>query len=316
MGWLAMHCAAVPFTLPSDVLSNLRQTASSRVQAMNVIAGDYGISGGHFDADNGQQINISKFGGYGVIGDPQPLGDLGIGWQPQLQGSMGYLTDKRTYSFSASDPAHVVNGDQNENSTYAIQFGGGAQFWLTDKLSFSPTIMGMYGHTFNDYVANSAFGQENYAAAKNAGLIGWSVNTWSVRPAGQLAYVETWKRTIFTLSSSGTYYYTQSFESSSPDFSFSGNSEAWENKLDVDVPTDLMVYNHEIRTGGYFSRSEYYGELENGLKTDYMYEIHGRVVLDFLGQLWKVQWLGVGFSYLWGADFHGISYGVDAAFQF
>lgn len=34
-------------------------------------------------------------------------------------------------------------------------------------------------------------------------------------------------------------------------------------------------------------------------------ELHGRIVLDFLNQLWKVQWPGVGASYIWGTNISG-----------
>jgi hypothetical protein len=31
----------------------------------------------------------------------------------------------------------------------------------------------------------------------------------------------------------------------------------------------------------------------------YVYEIHGRLVLDVLDELWKIKWIGQGGSYLW-----------------
>ena len=73
-----------------------------------------------------------------------PLGDLCIGWQPQLQGSMGYLTAKKDFNGNS-----VLPGDQNENKTFAIQFGGGARFWFDDHFSIAQTLMGMYGRTEN-----------------------------------------------------------------------------------------------------------------------------------------------------------------------
>jgi hypothetical protein len=45
-------------------------------------------------------------------------------------------------------------------------------------------------------------------------------------------------------------------------------------------------------------------------------EIHARVVLDFLNQLWKVQWIGIGASYLWGPNITGWSAGLDVVFRF
>ena len=45
-------------------------------------------------------------------------------------------------------------------------------------------------------------------------------------------------------------------------------------------------------------------------------ELHGRLVMDFLNQFWKVQWIGVGASYLWGPNITGWAVGADVAFRF
>lgn len=308
-GWLAAGPARAQFTPP--VINELKNTAASRVAAFDIFGCDYGLNGGTYDSDNNVKVNSSKFGGMGDVGDPSPLGDSGIAWQPRLQGSMGYLTTRKSYS--ASTP--LLNGSHNEYDTFAIQFGGGARFWFNDHLSFAPTIMGMYGHTGNSFT-DGTLTEGQKQTAKDAGLIDWNADTWTVRPAGELSYVFTWRRTIFTLTSAGTYYHTESFNTSNPNFSINADSEMWQNKLDVDVPLGVQVYGHELRTGGYFSRSEFFGDLNTGLNTDHMYEAHGRVVLDFLGQLWKCQWIGLGYSYLWGSNFHGVSYGLDVAFRF
>jgi hypothetical protein len=311
LGLFTAHALPL-FPLPPAVANDIQTTANSRIEAQDILAGDYGINGGSYTGDNNTKINITKFGGAGDVGDPMAIGNTGIAWQPQLQGNMGVSSAKRTYDFS-SGPERVANGDVNIDNTFAVQFGGGARFWVTDKLSFAPTIMGMYGHTYNSFTGNN---NVDYEKAKDDGLIGWNVNTWTIRPAGQIQYVETWKRTIFTFSSDGTYYHTESFTSSNPNFSVNGNSQTWENKIDVDVPLGVELYNHELRTGGYFQRTEFYNDIEKGLNTDHLYEINGRLVLDFLGQLWKLQYIGLGASYLWGSNFHGVSYGIDAAFRF
>jgi hypothetical protein len=58
------------------------------------------------------------------------------------------------------------------------------------------------------------------------------------------------------------------------------------------------------------------GNSKDGLNTRHLDEFHGRMVLDFLNQLWKVQWIGVGGSYFWGSNFSGRSVGADVAFRF
>ena len=44
----------------------------------------------------------------------------------------------------------------------------------------------------------------------------------------------------------------------------------------------------------YYRWTGFYGDLRDGLHESNLNEIHGRVVLDFLNQLWKVQWIGIG----------------------
>ena len=299
--------------LTPDQIDSYRNLMGSRVEALTVLGGDYGLAGGTYNGDNPGRdttLDVSKFGGSGDVGDPQPLGDTGIGWQPRLQGSMGKV--KSTIQYKGGQQG----GDKSVFDTFAIQFGGGARFWFNDHLSLAPTFMGMYGYSKNNYTARSAFGVTNAAAAKDAGLIDWHVNTWTIRPAANVQYVYTWHRTIFTLASDFAYFHTDSFRESNSNIDFSGDSETWRNMIDVDVPLGKQLWGHELRTGGYFSRTELYDDIQTGLHTDHIYEIHGRVVLDFLGELWKVQWIGIGVSYLWGSNFTGWSYGADVAFRF
>lgn len=297
--------------VPPGLLNRFNSVVSSRVEATTIIAGDYGVTGASYSR-GGDDITVSKFGGGGDIGDPQPLGNLPIGWQPQLQGSMGYLTSGDTFNTAP------LTGDKSDYKTFAIQFGGGARFWLNDHLSLAPTFMGMYGHTEESYTANSVFWTTNsFQAAQDAGLVNWDVDTWTARPAGNVQYVFNWGRTVITLSSDFVYFHTDSFHSSSSLLHINGDSETWKNKIDVDIPLGKKLLGHELHTGGFFSRSELYGDVKDGLNSSYLYEAHGRLVLDFLGQLWKVQWIGLGGSYLWGEDdATGWSVGADIAFRF
>jgi len=282
------------------------------VEALTILGGDYGLAGGTYDSTgrNHVDMSVSKFGGSGDIGDPQQLGDLPIGWQPRLQGSMGYVDAKNHLN------SGLLDGDISEFRTFAIQFGGGVRLWWNDSLSVAPTLMGMYGHTSNEYSAASTFMVNNLPRARQLGLVDWNTSTWTVRPSLNIQYVYLWERTVFTLSSDPTYFHTKSFGSSSPNINISGSSESLANRFDVDVPLGKELYGHELRTGGFFSRTELYGDLKEGLNTDHLYEVHARLVLDFLNQFWKAQWIGVGGSYVWGSHFAGWTVGADIAFRF
>jgi len=306
--------AAVRSASLDELKAQFNNAVGDRVETLTIFGGDFGLSGGTFSSFRGPdgtvQLGIDKFGGAGDIGDPKPIGDTGIAWQPRLQGSMGYAETKKVYT------SGDLQGDVNKYETFAIQFGGGARFWFNDHLSVAPTLMGMYGHTKNLYTANNPDTLAIAPEADREGVINWNADTWTIRPAANIQYTYTWHRTIFTLSSDYVYYHTESFHSSTSLLKINGDSDSWENKLDVDVPLAKMVWGHELRTGGYFSRTEFYDNLKSGTGTDHLYEVHPRLVLDFLGQLWKVQWIGIGGSYLWGGPITGYSFGVDIAFRF
>lgn len=299
--------------------NQLRTGIENRIESVTILGGDFGLAGGSFSsrgnlqpgqASTRVQSDVTKAGGDGDIGDPRPLGDLDIGWQPRLQGNMGYL-ESTTLPLSG-----LLASDRSEVTTHAIEFGGGARFWVSDRLSLAPTLMGLYGHTSNKYTARSAFMTANLPGAINLGLVDWSIDTWTLRPALDLQYVINWDRSTITLSSDSAYFHTQGFNSSNSNVKINGDSGSLANKIDVDVPLVIELYGHELRSGGYLSRTELFGDLRNGLGVQNMNEIHGRLVLDFLNQLWKLQWIGVGASYVWGKNIKGWTAGADVKFRF
>jgi hypothetical protein len=296
----------------------IQNAIGARVEALTILGGDFGFSDGTFHLtgalEPGQRadvdLNVTKFGGAGEIGDPMPLGDLGIGWQPRIQGGMGYLESTN------HEEAPPETGDSNEFKTSSIEFGGGARFWASERFSFAPTLMALYGHTVDSYAVQSAFAKQNLPELEQLGLINWNINTWSLRPALNIQYVIPLDRTRVTLSSDSTDFYTRGFAPSNANVRVEGNSGFLTNKIDVDVPLGLELFGHELRSGGYLSRTDLFGDLKTGLAVQHLNEIHGRIVLDFLNQFWKFQWLGLGASYVWGPNITGWTVGADATFHF
>jgi hypothetical protein len=313
---LLLPVASARAQLPPDEVNALRNMIGNRIEATTILGGDFGVSGASISGnnDNGMTLNLQKFGGSGDVGDPKPLGNLPIGWQPRLQGMLGDLAYRNTFNNTTN--VNLI-GTKSEIHTFAIQFGGGARFWFNDAFSIAPTIMGMYGHSYNHFdPRNNANAAALNQEAKDEGLVGWSADTWTIRPALDFQYIYTWRRTIITLSSDPTYFHTESFYTSNPNVNVNGDSETWLNKIDVDIPLKRNLWGHELRTGGFFSRTDLMGDMKDGMNTDHIYEAHGRIVLDYLNQLWKVQWIGIGGSYLWGTSFSGFSIGADIAFRF
>ncbi len=313
-------CATGRSQLPPNAAAEFKEVVGNRIEAFTVLGGDYGVSGATLKTtDNNERkvdVSINKFGGSGDYGDPMPLGETGLKWQPVIQGSMGYLVAQNTFN---SGPLET---DVSKYKTYAIQFGGGARFWLDEHLNFAPTLMGMYGHTENDYTPIGRFwagqgGTNSFQAADSAGIVNWDADTWTIRPGAQVQYVFNWGRTVITMMSDFAYFHTESFQSSTSLIDVKGDSEFWKNTLDVDVPLGKELFGHELHTGGFFSRTEFYDDLKRGLGgANHEYEFHGRLVMDFLGKLWKVKWIGLGASYMWANGFDGWSAGADVAFKF
>ena len=315
---LLPRIAAGQFT--AEQMTQVQRVASNRVEALTIIGGDFGLPGGSFSftslsplqrgSGTDTSLHVTKFGGDGDVGEPRPLAGLPIAWQPRLQGNLGYLDSTNR---AQSEP---LDGDINTFRNFSIQFGGGARFWLSERFSLAPTLMGMYGHTSNKYAASSSFLRSNLQSATQLGLLDWSVDTWTLRPALDLQYRVKWERAVITLSSDLTYFHTQSFRSSNTAVSLNGNSGSLDTKIDLDVPLGSKLFGHELHTGGYLSRTDLFGGLKAGLDTQHINEIHGRLVLDYLNQLWRFHWIGVGASYLSGPNITGWEVGADIAFHF
>jgi hypothetical protein len=255
------------------------------------------------------ELSVSKLGGGGDIRSPRSLGLGDIEWAPVLQGNLGHFTADNDF------PGGYLQGNRLVYDVLAVQGGAGARFYFNDHFSLAPTISGIYGHTENEFKAQNALGSRVKAAASGT-FVDWTIDSWSAQPALDLDYVWSWGRTTFEFSSRYNYFHTESFDSTSPVASVNGDSHTWENKLDVDVPLGWKILGGELHTGGFFARTEIFGGIAAGLNADHSYTVNGRLVLDLLGKLWKVKWLGLGASYFFSDNFSGWSAGLDLRFKF
>jgi hypothetical protein len=297
--------------LPPDALQQFQKVVGDRIEAVNILAGDYAAAGGVYAFRGGSiaDLSITKLGGGGAVASPKPLGLGSLQWAPVLQGNVGWVSAENQFETG------YLAGNRMNYDTLAIEGGGGVVLFFNEHLSLSPTLSGIYGRVQNTF--NPHNGNGYYVKSVGSGkIVDWTIDTWSVVPALELDYQLTWGRTIFEFSSHYDFFHTDSFESSSPLVNVKGNSSTWENKLDVDVPLSLKLFGRELHTGGFISRTELFGDAAGGLNTEYVYTANGRLVLDFLGKVWKLRWLGLGYSYFWGQNFNGWSVGADVRFKF
>ena len=113
------------------------------------------------------------------------------------------------------------------------------------------------------------------------------------------------------LTSTYTYFATVPIERSTDAYSFTSESQTWNNRVEVDVVTPWAVAGWPLVVGGFFNRGELYGGLRQSLKTDHYYSTGARVALDPQGRLWKVTRIGLAGSYFWSESFSGWTLGID-----
>ena len=302
---------------PAETLL-IQHAIGPRVEALTILGGDFGLSDGEFHttevpgsrATVAVDTNVDKFGGDGEVGSPRPLGTLHIAWQPLVQGNIGYLQSRTQL------PEAQFGGAVNEFRTLAVEFGGGVRLWTTDRLSFAPTVMVLYGHTDDDYSVSSLPGPSSVTQLRELGLIDWSIETWSLRPALNVQYVLPVSSMIFTFSSDAVGFFTHGFGRSNIHLLVGGNAGFVTNKLDLDIPLGVELFGRELHTGGYLSRTDLLGDLRQGLDVQHLNELHGRLVLKFPKPYWGMQWIGLGASYLWGTHIEGWTVGADVQFFF
>lgn len=314
LAFLALLLAVVPVAslaqIPPGAVEQLKQVVGNRIEALTILGGDYAAAGGLYTFRGGKvaSIAVSKVGGGGEVASRMPFAGC-IEWSPVLQGNIGYISAENEFE------SGVLNGNEMQFDTFGVEGGGGVRFYFTEKLSLSPTISGIYGHTENTFTSRNPVGDAVLAGGKGT-LVDWDIDTWSIVPALDFQYEWSWWRSVFTLTSRYNFFHTESFQSSSPVVSVNGDSQTWENKIDVDIPLKWQVFGHELHTGGFFSRTELYGDAAQGLNANHFYTVNSRLVLDLLGDFWKVRWFGFGASYFWSPNFDGWSAGADIRFQF
>jgi hypothetical protein len=78
----------------------------------------------------------------------------------------------------------------------------------------------------------------------------------------------------------------------------------------------VYLWGRQLRTGGYFARSDLFGGLEDSFGTSYFYQAGGRLVIDLQGLLWKLEYIGIGAGYFWVDRFSGWTIGAEVSFAF
>lgn len=288
-------------TLPKQALSG------DRIESLVVLGVDNGASGGaySFRGDTPYNINVSKLGGSGDIGDPRPLGVGGLAWNPTVGGNIGQI-DGHNDTSETPGPLAI------DASMKGIEFGGGVRLWFNDRFSAQLKVSGMYSRTDVTAAGFPSDAPPTPAQTPASSAMSWSFDTWSVVPSADLKYYWHFPGADLFLRSTFTYFHTESFNASSPVIDISGDSETWENRLDLDIPLSAHLFGRQLHTGGHIDQTGLYGGVREGMNTDHLYTVNGRLVVDMTESYPWLTWLGVGVSYIWSGNVSGWSVGIDA----
>jgi hypothetical protein len=297
--------------VPPEAIQQFQDTIGNRVEAATIVGGDFSAAGGIYTFRGGTlaTLTITRLGGSGSVAAAKPLGASGLKWAPLLLGNLGRIVTTNEYTDG------YLEGNGMEYDVLAAQLGGGIRLYVTEHVSAEASISGIYGRVVNEFQPHNAVGDAVNAAASGT-FVDWELDTWTVAPLVSARYEWYWGRSLVGAQSRFTFFDTETITSSSVVVDVAGTSQTWDNRLDLDVPLNAHVLGRRVHTGGFFSRTELAGGIADGMNEDHVYTVNGRLVLDYVGAIWMVRWLGLGVSKLWGDHVDGWTGGLDMAFEF
>ena len=316
---LALGVAAL-FSLPAPsgavdlaVYSDqFRKLATARSETLAIMGGDDGISGGTYRFyDDGTRMSITKLGGTGTLGGPNRLGNGDMTWQPLLGGSIGYISGDNSFN---NNP--VLTGNKEKFATFAVGLASGVKLNLTKELSLGPSLGLIYAHSDSTFEPGTALGV-HLKQLYGGQLFDWNIDTLSLVPALDIQYEKPLSNDLkLALLSRFAWFNTWSIASSSNYLHGSGSSYDWENRVDLDLKLPLKLFGFPLHTGGFVALDVLGDDFRDTVGTNTMYTVNGRLVLGELTGLWKLNWLGLGVSYIAAKSFYGYSVGLDARLKF
>jgi len=301
--------ARAQFVLPPAALQQLDTAIGQRVEATAVfgtqsIASRAGLGWTLDDATG----HIYKIPWKTELKDPQAIDYHDLLWAPVFEGGIGYGGFVNHFNDS------VLDGNESDYDTVALSLGGGPRIYFGDTgFSVLPAFDLLYGYTDNKFDGNTTLGQQ---IVTNGQYVNWKVHTITLVPSFELQFKKTYGRWIPTFTSDFAYYNTRPIYSSTSALSFKSTSKLWANKFDLDYVTPWEVLECPVHFGGDISRTDLYQGLQAALDTDHYYQTDGRVTLDVLGRLWKVDSVGLTAGYFWCSAFHGFSVGIECSLKF
>lgn len=306
---LPAPAAAADLAVYSD---QFRKLATARSETLAIMGGDDGISGGTYRFyDDGTRMSITKLGGKGILGEPKRLGDSDMTWSPLLGGTIGYISGENSFN---NNP--ILANNREEFTTFAAGLESGVKLSLTRELNIGPSLGLIYAHSDSSFKPGTPLGS-HLKQLYGGQLFDWNIDTLSLVPSLDIQYEKPLNNDLkLTLHSRFAWFNTWSVASSSSYLHGSGSSYDWENRVDLDLKLPLKLFGFPLHTGGFVALDVLGDDFRDTVGTNTMYTVNGRLVLGELTGLWKLNWLGLGVSYIAAKSFYGYSVGLDARLKF
>ena len=300
----ACPAAAQPTPSLGDVKSQLDQVVGNRVEATAILGGQVpqgGLFGWSF---NDVAAGVVKYPWGLDLGVPRPLGVGELTWTPVLLGSVGFAY------FTNRFRDGPLEGNESTYTTYSLGLGGGPRIGLLPDLSVLPSVSLLYAYTENDFDAGTDLGQR-VEQGVNGRLVNWHVHTLTFIPSLELRYKPTFGPVTLTLASTYSYFTTIPVSRSTDAYSFTSDSQIWNNRVELDIVTPWSIAGWPLVAGGFLNRGELFDGLRQSLKSDHFYATGAHVSFDPKGRLWKLTRIGLAGSYFWSDSFSGWTLGLD-----
>jgi hypothetical protein len=303
---LAAATEASAQALPPGAEDTLSHAVGSRIESITILSGTAGSAAGLFrwrvhDAN----LEISKVFGLGDVGE----GDSGISWNAVVGGALGHYVGINQFNDT------VLEGNESRTSGWAMSLEGGARVNFPADLSSRLTLGVIYGRTKNQFDAQTPTGQQVEQVA-GGGFVNWVVDSITLAPSFELSWRPRIGDFSFIPSSRVVYYRTEQLHSNSDALEVGGDSTTWTNRLDADYKTPWDIGGYSLHLGGHFSRVNLYGNVQDGLQSNYFYEAGPRIVAEVWDDLWIIQFLGLSATYFWSNSFSGWTWAIEMNLKF
>lgn len=278
---------------------------NNATNAMTLFSGQESVSAGHFRFDSepgeNQKLDVTR------IPLQNTFGEEGDKFRPYVGAMLGQA------KFSQGIAA--LEGEVFDFSTITSWTAGlnvGADWTLLEGLKITPEFALLYSRIENNYDFNAESSMV-FLTPFNDIFFNWDIDVLTYSPSVAVAYELPIGRATITPRVKYTYLYNNSFDSSSPILDIDSSSHVLRSGIVANIPTGIEVFTSEVGVRPFFTRSDLYKAVEEGL-FDHFNEVGSELTFNTKESLKLVEELSLRGSYTWADNFEGWSFGVGYQF--